>query len=102
MIHTINAFLPLIRAGSTKKVFSVSSAAADPDAMKSFGMAGLGPYCISKAGLNITTVNYAVEYKDEGVIFVAISPGFVNTETAARGKVSIASFFFFCFSCTIC
>lgn len=35
-----------------------------------------GPgYCISKAALNMLTVQYSYKYKDEGLTFVAVSPG---------------------------
>lgn len=32
-------------------------------------------YKISKAALNALTVQYAMSYKDEGFIFLAVSPG---------------------------
>ena len=37
-------------------------------------------YKISKAALNMLTVQYALQYADEGFIFVAISPGWLQTD----------------------
>ncbi|EMD33051.1 hypothetical protein CERSUDRAFT_98663 [Gelatoporia subvermispora B] len=79
VIHTINAFLPLVRAGSTKKVISISSGLGDHASTVVSGYAFSAPYSISKAALNLAVAKYAAQYKDEGVLFAAISPGLVNT-----------------------
>ena len=89
MIHTINAFLPLVRAGRTKKIITISSAAADPAFVAGTGNSGAGPYTISKVGLNMAVLKYALKYKDEGVIFLALSPGVVDTATDARSMLTI-------------
>ena len=89
-MHTINVFIPLVRAGRTKKVISISSGAADAAGIIASGNPGSGPYVISKAGLNIAVVKYAVEYKDEGIVFLALSPGLVNTDGVAFRMLSIA------------
>ena len=47
-------------------------------------MANVAPYSISKAAVNLAHAKYAAEYKKEGIIFVALSPGLVNTAEAPR------------------
>jgi NAD(P)-dependent dehydrogenase (short-subunit alcohol dehydrogenase family) len=48
------------------------------------GLANQAPYSISKAALNMVVAKYAAEYKAEGFVFLAISPGLVDTSTKAR------------------
>ena len=40
-----------------------------------FKVAPTHAYKVSKAGLNMLTVQYAMEYADQGFTFLAISPG---------------------------
>ena len=37
------------------------------------------PYAISKAALNMAVAKFHVEYKDEGILFMCISPGLADT-----------------------
>lgn len=83
-IHTINAFLPLLRKGKAKKVITLSSGMGDVDFVLRSGVPNQAPYSISKTALNMAIAKYAVEYKAEGFVFVAVSPGLVNTATKAR------------------
>jgi len=39
------------------------------------------PYSISKSAVNMVNAKYAVALKEEGFIFLAISPGLVDTAT---------------------
>ncbi|KAF7983093.1 hypothetical protein HWV62_24023 [Athelia sp. TMB] len=82
-IHTINAFLPLLRKGKAKKVITLSSGMGDVDFVLRSGVPNQAPYSISKTALNMAIAKYAVEYKAEGFVFVAVSPGLVNTATKA-------------------
>lgn len=88
-IHTINAFLPLLRAGSIKKVITISSGVADADFTLAAGFAKNSAYSISKAALNMAVAKYAVEYKKDGFIFLALSPGGVNTFNTASTRTSL-------------
>lgn len=45
----------------------------------STNVVGAACYSISKGALNIAVAKYAVEYKEDGIIFVALSPGLVKT-----------------------
>ncbi|KAH8929592.1 NAD(P)-binding protein [Atractiella rhizophila] len=84
-IRTVNAFLPLIRKGSEKKITIISST------IGSCSYVGLnapydgsnngvfGPYAVSKAALNMAARKYAVELHQDGVTVVNVSPGWVKT-----------------------
>jgi NAD(P)-dependent dehydrogenase (short-subunit alcohol dehydrogenase family) len=78
VIHTINAFLPLVKKGSAKKVVLISSGMADPALINS-GIATDAPYTISKAAANTAIYKYNAKYKKEGILFFALSPGVVAT-----------------------
>jgi NAD(P)-dependent dehydrogenase (short-subunit alcohol dehydrogenase family) len=78
VIHTINAFLPLIKKGSAKKVVLISSGMADP-ALVNGGIATDAPYTISKAAANMAIYKYNAKYKKDGILFFALSPGVVST-----------------------
>ena len=82
--HTINAFLPLLRAGQTKKVITISTGLAATDVVLISGFNVNPQYPISKAAVNMLVAEYAVSLRDEGFTFLAISPGVVNTAEKPR------------------
>ncbi|TFY83963.1 hypothetical protein EWM64_g65 [Hericium alpestre] len=83
VVHTINAFLPLIKKSAIKKVVVISTGVGDTDLTLRTEYATSGPYCVSKAAVNMVVAKYAAECKPEGgPIFLALSPGLVNTQTA--------------------
>lgn len=77
-VHVINAFLPLIKKGSAKKVVLISSGMADP-ALVNSGIATDSSYTISKAAANMAIYKYNAKYQKEGILFFALSPGVVAT-----------------------
>jgi len=81
VIHTINIFLPLLKKGKTKKVITLSTGVADLDATIDFELITSAPYSISKAAVNMVNAKYSAQYKSEGFVFLAISPGLVDTST---------------------
>jgi len=91
VVHTINAFLPLLRRGTTKKVITLSSGMGHTELVLKSGLSNQAPYAISKAALNMAVAKYAAEYKAEGFLFLAISPGLVDTSTKARESYLPAS-----------
>lgn len=38
-----------------------------------------GPYTVDKAAMNVIVAKYAAEYGKDGVLFMSISPGVVDT-----------------------
>lgn len=84
VVHTVNAFLPLLRAGTTKKVVTLSSGLGDLDLTLKSGFMGQFAYSVSKAAVNMMNAKYAAEYAEQGFVFLAISPGLVATAEEAR------------------
>lgn len=82
VISTIQTFIPLLRKGNAKKVFTLSSGMADIDLINQIDVAVAAPYSISKGALNIAVAKYSALYKGEGILFMAVSPGFVATDGA--------------------
>ncbi|KZV87733.1 NAD(P)-binding protein [Exidia glandulosa HHB12029] len=78
-VLTINAFLPLLRKGQVKKVLTLSTGVADAPTVLASEYAYSPAYCVSKTGLEMVSVKYAIKYKTEGFVFLTISPGVVAT-----------------------
>lgn len=92
MIHTINAFLPLLRATAARslaRVITVSSGMADTDFVAQHEVTMGVPYAISKAALNMAVAKYAARFKGDNYVFLAISPGLVNTAARPRESTHI-------------
>ncbi|KAK7680200.1 hypothetical protein QCA50_016709 [Cerrena zonata] len=84
VIKTINIFLPLLRKAShtaLAKVITISSAAGDMEFNKKANIDFFVPYAVSKAAVNMAMAKYATRFKDENLLFLSLSPGFVNTMT---------------------
>ncbi|KAJ7665071.1 hypothetical protein DFH06DRAFT_985760 [Mycena polygramma] len=88
VVHCTNAFLPLLRNGSVKKVITLSSGVADTEFTLSGGAVGQVGYAISKAALNMVVAKYAAQYKADGFVFLALCPGVVDTSATATGPPS--------------
>lgn len=71
--------------GKVKKVISITTGLADLD-LTNEGDVDFGAlYAASKAALNIIVAKFSAQYKKEGVLFLSISPGVVDTGKAANG-----------------
>ncbi|KAF6224741.1 hypothetical protein HO133_009934 [Letharia lupina] len=79
VINTVNTFIPLLRRGREKKVFTLSTGVADVDFLNQLDIAVSAPYSISKGAVNVAVAKYNALYKSEGILFMAISPGLVDT-----------------------
>ncbi|KAF2663651.1 putative short chain dehydrogenase [Microthyrium microscopicum] len=77
--NTVTAFLPLIKKSTVKKIITISSGMADIDLINSLSL-GLGaPYSISKAATNALVAKYNAAFGSEGILFMSISPGLVDS-----------------------
>ncbi|EJD04869.1 NAD-binding protein, partial [Fomitiporia mediterranea MF3/22] len=83
--HAINAFLPLLRAGNSKKVLTISSSMGSPRTNLASNHDTLVSYAVSKAALNMVVVKFAARFKQEGFTFLSVSPGLVKT-MSGRGR----------------
>jgi NAD(P)-dependent dehydrogenase (short-subunit alcohol dehydrogenase family) len=78
-LFAFNAFMPLVLKSSIKRVSAISSAAVDAKYMVEAEDPINVHYALSKAAVNTLVAKFAARYKQEGVLFVSISPGWVNT-----------------------
>ena len=85
-INLYNAYMPLVLNGATKKVITLSTGHADFDMVTNYRIETAVPYTISKAALNMAVAKYHAEYSEQGVLFMSICPGFVETGQQDNGK----------------
>ena len=71
--------MPLILKGKTKKVLAITSGLADADWTAKYDIDWNAPYAISKAGLNMVVAKFSAQYRKDGVLFMSICPGSVDT-----------------------
>lgn len=83
-VHLFNLFLPLIQKGQAKKVIYISSGMADIDLISKYSVQDGAPYSISKAAGNAAVAKFDAQYRSEGILFMSISPGVVDTQGAAN------------------
>lgn len=87
--HLINFFMPLILKGNAKKVLVLTTGMADHDLVLKYGVYEGGPYAISKAALNMVTSKFQAEFQKDGVLFIGVSPGVVETGLYSDSTSSI-------------
>ncbi|KAH7347018.1 short-chain dehydrogenase/reductase SDR [Pyrenochaeta sp. MPI-SDFR-AT-0127] len=76
----IHAFLPLLRKGDVKKIINVSTTLGSIAMSSIYRQQPTPAYKISKAALNMLTVQYALDLEDAGFTVLAICPGWVRTD----------------------
>lgn len=81
-IHLFNLFTPLIQKGQAKKVIYISSGMAETELISKYSVHEGAPYSISKAAGNTAVAKFDAQYREEGILFMSISPGVVATEGA--------------------
>ncbi|KAL4945721.1 hypothetical protein BDV06DRAFT_229930 [Aspergillus oleicola] len=74
------AFLPLLRSGGRKVIANISSTVGSITLAPKFGMNPAYAYKMSKAGLNMLTVQYGIQFQKEGFTSFAVSPGWLRTD----------------------
>ncbi|KAF5000920.1 hypothetical protein FGRMN_1377 [Fusarium graminum] len=79
-VHLFNLTLPLILKGQAKKIVAISSGMADPEFISNFSITDGAPYSMSKGALNIAVAKFDAQYRKQGILFMAISPGLVATQ----------------------
>ncbi|KAH8925538.1 NAD(P)-binding protein [Atractiella rhizophila] len=94
-IRTVNTFLPLVKKGNEKKIIMVSSVSGSlsvnsiDNPFDRNGNGFVGPYCVSKAALNMAARKYAVEFHKDGIIVIAIQPGYIKTDLPGTNAASL-------------
>jgi NAD(P)-dependent dehydrogenase (short-subunit alcohol dehydrogenase family) len=87
-IHLFNLYVPLLLKGQAKKAVTLSTGMADPDFVSKFSISVSAPYSISKAAVNLAVSKFDAQYRKDGVLFMAISPGMVDTGHYDDGQIS--------------
>ncbi|KAI0742527.1 NAD-P-binding protein [Daedaleopsis nitida] len=94
VIHSITAFLPLLRASTAplKKIVVVGSPAGDYRNVRKWGDSfvgtGMAAYGVTKGGALIAATKYAMQLQHEGFVVVTLSPGFVDISDTAGDSES--------------
>ncbi|PWY69631.1 hydroxyacyl dehydrogenase [Aspergillus sclerotioniger CBS 115572] len=78
--NVIRSYISLMETGEGKKIVNISTAYASITRAAEVSYAPCPAYKISKAALNALTVQYAMSYQDAGFIFLAVSPGWLQTD----------------------
>jgi NAD(P)-dependent dehydrogenase (short-subunit alcohol dehydrogenase family) len=73
--RVIKTALPLLKLSKVKKIINMSS---DFGSVALNDRSFVGAYSVSKAALNMLTVQYKNEYVEEGIIFIPLHPGDVR------------------------
>jgi NAD(P)-dependent dehydrogenase (short-subunit alcohol dehydrogenase family) len=81
-VHKVSsAFLPLLSRGSQKKILMLSSELGSMALADGFSANAPFPsYKISKAAVNMLTVQYAMELKPKGFTVFIVNPGWLRTD----------------------
>ncbi|KAL4993352.1 hypothetical protein BDV10DRAFT_179354 [Aspergillus recurvatus] len=78
-IHLFSLFIPLILRGTAKKVIAISSGHADIELVNNYKLTMAPVYSISKVALNMAVAKFSARYSADGVLFLSICPGMVDT-----------------------
>ncbi len=81
VIHSISAFLPLLRVSTAnlKKIVVIGTPGADHKAALAWGLGDMAAYGVTKAASIVVTTKWAIKLKDEGFVVVSLSPSVVDT-----------------------
>ncbi|EHK26808.1 uncharacterized protein TRIVIDRAFT_34058 [Trichoderma virens Gv29-8] len=92
VIHTVNALLPLIKQGVEKKIIYISSASGDLEVTRIIELPAVIGYSVSKAAGTMIMTKYASELKEDGIVTLSISPGWVDTDASKAALTSPEAF----------
>ncbi|UPK92050.1 hypothetical protein LCI18_002985 [Fusarium solani-melongenae] len=88
-LHLFNLYMPLVLNGRAKKVIAISSGMSDIEFIRQFEIEPAAPYAVSKAGVNVVIAKFAARYAKDGVLFMSICPGSVNTVTEEKTQKAL-------------
>ncbi|CAN9300052.1 unnamed protein product [Alternaria alternata] len=80
-VHNVTrAFLPILKKGQLKKIVNISSSLGSMALSAMFKFQPTPAYKVSKAALNMLTVQWAESLEKDGFTVLAICPGWVKTD----------------------
>ncbi|KAI0646772.1 NAD-P-binding protein [Trametes meyenii] len=88
VLHSISAFLPLLRAGEAKKIIVMGSEGGHPAFVSKVKVSVMAAYGMTKAAGEMATLKWAMTLKDEGFTVVTMNPGVVDTSSTVVGSGS--------------
>ncbi|KAF4438726.1 protoporphyrinogen oxidase [Fusarium acutatum] len=77
--HLFNLFTPLVLKRRGRKVIAISSGMSNIEFIRQFEIEPAPAYAISKAGTSVLSPKFAARYAKEGVLFMSIRPGSVDS-----------------------
>ncbi|KAJ5281984.1 hypothetical protein N7478_007356 [Penicillium angulare] len=84
-VHMVTrALLPLLRNGNKKTVINISSTVGSFALIENYRQSPTPAYKVTKAALNMLTLQYAQTFETEGFTVVAISPGWLRTDAGTE------------------
>lgn len=101
-IRLFNLFLPLIKNGKTKKVVTISSGMTDEKLAVQYEIWEGALYSITKSATNMVTVKFQAEFKKEGIIFMGVCPGNVDTGHHDNRKYAVREAYYRILISAIC
>ncbi|KAM3502499.1 hypothetical protein MY11210_009045 [Beauveria gryllotalpidicola] len=78
------AMIPLLRKGSGKKVVMVSTPVGSIGQASKYAWLSVPAYKITKAAMNMLSVQYALDYEKEDFTIVAVTPGWLRTDMGSQ------------------
>ncbi|KAI0372391.1 NAD(P)-binding protein [Pilatotrama ljubarskyi] len=89
LVHSVSAFLPLLRRSTGKRIIEIGTAMASTKFTLFTGMPDVAAYSVTKASGRMVAVKYAAGLKREGFTVVSIHPGLVDTSATAVEPVKV-------------
>ncbi|KZT71356.1 NAD(P)-binding protein [Daedalea quercina L-15889] len=86
VIHSVNAFLPLLRQGSTKKITLIGTGGGIPEVVFRLRISSMAAYGTTKAAMEMVMTKYAVQLEHEGFTVISINPGVVDVSATKKQK----------------
>ncbi|KAK1149656.1 hypothetical protein N8T08_005208 [Aspergillus melleus] len=86
-----SAFLPLLRKDEKKIIANISTTVGSIAQSHKYKMSRTPAYKVTKAALNMLTVQYAQDLEEEGFTVLAISPGWLRTELGGADFADLPS-----------
>ncbi|KAH0602174.1 hypothetical protein MHUMG1_01053 [Metarhizium humberi] len=85
------ALLNLLEASKEKKVVNLASMLGDLSYTFANPDVHFASYAATKAALTMATAKFHNEFENKGFTFLALNPGWVNTDLAGEGKGTIVN-----------
>lgn len=83
-IHSIDAFLPLLRKSTPRKIAIISTSLGERDFVWKARISEMAAYSVTKSAEHMVMAKYAASLEAEGFIVAAVNPGGVDVSGTAK------------------